>query len=262
MPRDRAWLRRTVALHPATISLLLSAPVAAQMPERWTIDAKSSLAWWQINPHYNHLWATTCPGDPSWQAGEGRSQGYLVNYATRPTTTDAGTKDTRIPLFPRKAVNPVCTEAVHGDIVVRDRTNWGGVQGSISVAAEQLVTGLGFRDLYTRRAVLQTSDYPEIGFRIDSVAILQRGDTIRGAAFGLFQLHGVSRQVAAPFKAWQDAGAMRVQTRWMFPARDLTHVYKLSKIALEMGVVAGRWEEVHMGADLILRPPSRPQSDR
>jgi len=52
----------------SALLLLAAAPLAAQT--RWVIDRKTSLAWWQMDPHYEHLWATTCPADPSWQPGE------------------------------------------------------------------------------------------------------------------------------------------------------------------------------------------------
>ena len=35
--------------------------VGAQAQVVWVADPKSSLAWWQVSPHYNQLWATTCP---------------------------------------------------------------------------------------------------------------------------------------------------------------------------------------------------------
>src|SRR5882672_8525183 len=52
--------------------LLLTGPAAAHAQMRWVVDSRSSLAWWQVSPNLNHLWATTCPGDSSWRPGEGR----------------------------------------------------------------------------------------------------------------------------------------------------------------------------------------------
>ena len=74
---------RTLA---AALVAFVTAVAAAPAQTHWTIDPKTSIAWWQMSPHLNHLWATTCPADPSWQPGEGRDEGWQVDYATRPVT--------------------------------------------------------------------------------------------------------------------------------------------------------------------------------
>src|SRR5437762_12834569 len=109
---------------PRIVALLLFAGVGAgNLPAQsrhMTIDTKTSLVWWQIDPHYNHLWATTCPADPSWQPGEGRDEGWQVDYATRPVTRDAGNSDPRVPLFPRRAVHPVCRPILRGEVLASE----------------------------------------------------------------------------------------------------------------------------------------------
>jgi hypothetical protein len=220
---------------------------------RWTVEQKTSLAWWQVDPHYEHLWATTCPADSSWQAGEGRDAGLYVDYSKRPETVAAGRSDIRIPLFPRMALQPNCRQAVTGEVTTPDTERWRGVRGLVRVIADSLFTGLGFRDRFGRRYVLQTNEYPEIVFTIDSLTDVQPGDTIRAIAMGTFELHGVKQATQAPVSAWRERGGLRVKAQFSIPARALIDEFKMSKVALGMGVVMRRWNTVHMGVDLVLR---------
>src|SRR5438132_6545877 len=113
MPRSRS-------LHAAAVLLgLLVVASAASAQTRWVVDSKASLAWWQINPHLHHLWATTCPGEPSWRPGEGRSSGWAINPALPLAETGYGlTDDTiHVPKYPRHRIHQgVCAEAVRGDV--------------------------------------------------------------------------------------------------------------------------------------------------
>ena len=238
---------------PLVVILSLSVAAALGAQTRYTVEHNTSLAWWQVDPHYEHLWATTCPADTSWQAGEGRDAGLYTNYKTRPVTVAADRPDSRIPLFPRHDVKPLCRNAVRGEVTVDDVQRWRGVRGTVSVIADSLFTGLGFRDTYGRRAVLQTSTYPTINFTIDSLTEVQPGDTIRAVAVGTLELHGVQHATRAPVKAWQDPAGFRIRAQFSFPALALTQEFKMSKTALGMGVGLRRWNTVHMGVDLILR---------
>jgi len=237
---------------PIVVALsLITSALSAQA--RWAVEHNTSLAWWQVDPHYEHLWATTCPADTSWQAGEGRDAGLYTNYKTRPVTHAAGTPDARIPLFPRGVVKPLCRNAVRGEITADDAMRGRGVRGIVTVVADSLFTGLGFRDTYGRRAVLETSKYPSITFTIDSLTDVQTGDTLRAIAVGTFELHGVQHATRAPLKAWTDPAGFRVRAQFSVPALSLTQEFKMSKVALGMGVGMRRWNTVHMGVDLILR---------
>jgi hypothetical protein len=232
------------------LSLLASA-LGAQA--RWGVDHQKSLAWWQVDPHYEHLWATTCPADSSWQAGEGRDAGLYTNYATRPVTRAAGTSDTRIPLFPREIVKANCRNAVRGENPAQDTVRWRGVQGTVSVIADSLFTGLSFRDKYGRNVVLETSKYPSITFTIDSLTEVQPGDTMRAIAVGTLELHGVKHATRAPVLAWREPSGFRIRSQFSVPALALTQEFKMSRVALGMGVGMRRWKTVYMGVDLILR---------
>jgi hypothetical protein len=243
----------------ATIALAFSAfsalPAAAQVaPTRLTVEGKTSLAWWQVDPHYEHLWATTCPAEPSWQPGEGRDPGLYTDYGTRPVMVAAGRSDSRVPLFPRYRVRPVCRQAVHGEIVVSDTATLRGVRGVVSVIADSLFTGLEMRDKYARRVVFETSRFPEFVFTIDSLVDVQRGDTIRAIAVGSLAVHGGQVAVRAPVTAVKDPAGLRVRAQFAVPAPTLVNEFMMSKWALSMGVVMKRWKTLHMGVDVILRP--------
>lgn len=223
---------------------------------RWAVDPKTSLAWWQVDPHFNHLWATTCPADHSWQPGEGRDPGQYVDYKTRPRLLDNGGHETRIPLFPRLQVNAVCREAVSGTLLIDDTLHWGGVRGEITLNPDSLFTGLGFRDDFARNLVLNTGDYPRIRFVIDSLINVQPGpgDTLHAVAVGTFSLHGVTTPMQAPVQAWRDPAGFRVRGSFDFDAQDLTHKYGMSKVSLGLGVGTHRWKRVYAGVDVIFRP--------
>jgi hypothetical protein len=226
---------------------------AAEAQVRFEVEPATSLAWWQIDPNYGHLWATTCPDDPSWQAGEGRSPEMRIDVATRKKTTAAGRSDKRIPLYPRAAVHAVCKRAVRGYITAADRSTWRGVRGEIVVAADSLITGLRLRDTYARKTVFETGQYPELRFTIDSLSAVQPGDTTRAVAHGTYEMHGAKRPMKAAVKAWPEAGALRTQAQFQLDASALTKQYNMSPVALGMGVVIGRWDAVHTGVDLILK---------
>jgi hypothetical protein len=237
----------------ALIGAACAPPVLAQS-RKFAVDPKTSLAWWQMDPHYEHLWATTCPADPSWQPGEGRDPGQYTDYATRPVTVPSAHSDARVPLFPRYRVRPICREAVRGEITIRDTTQWTGVTGIVRLIAESLYTGLEMRDKYERRAVLETSRYPEITFKIDSLVDVRRGDTIHAMAIGAFTVHGVEKPMRAPVVAWRDPAGLRVRAQFAIPAQDLTEEYMMSRWALMMGVQLKRWKTLNVGVDVILRP--------
>lgn len=220
---------------------------------RWTVERRTSLAWWQVDPHYEHLWATTCPADSSWQAGEGRDAGLYVNYKTRPKTVAAGRSDPRIPLFPRVIVKNNCRQAIRGEVVVADTERWRGVRGVVRVLADSLFTGFGLRDRFGRQVVLETDEYPEVTFTIDSLSDVQAGDTIRAVAVGTLELHGVKQATRAPLTAWREGGGLRVKAQFFVPALALTNHFKMSLVALGMGVGMRRWKTVHMGVDLLLQ---------
>jgi hypothetical protein len=235
------------------VCLLAVGPVGAQQGvTAYTVDAKSSLAWWQVNPHLKHLWATTCPLDPSWLPGEGRSPGQGVSERMLDLPPD----DTiHIPLLARAQARPVCTEAVHGQLMAPDTQTWKGAQGRIVVDAAALVTGEKERDAFERNRVLETDRYPEIVFTIDRVVGLRHigGDSVTAIAVGSLQLHGTTTPLTVPIVAWREPGVLRVRGRWFMTADELWSDYGMSKQAMALGVGMGIWKQLWMGIDLVMR---------
>ena len=235
--------------------LVLACSTAARAQTRWTVDSKASLAWWQMSPNLGHLWATTCPGDSSWRPGEGRSSGWYINPKLKmPYTGDASVDDTvHVPLFPRIRVYQNCGEVVRGEVVAPDTVHWRGMLGSILVKGEAFVTGESMRDLMMHQ-VMQTSQFPDIVFSLDSLTNLhRRGDTLTGSAVGILTFRDQKYPVVAVVKSYADAGGMRVTGKWRFPATDLKVMApKLHYMGL--GVNTNIWHDFFMGFDIVFVP--------
>jgi polyisoprenoid-binding protein YceI len=246
-------------LSPITIGLVavsfVTLAASARAQTRWTVDAKSSLAWWQMSPHMNHLWATTCPAEPSWRPGE---HGSASMFSTR-WLRSPGTPDTvNVPLYPRYAARDVCIEAVTGAVTAADPVRWRGVRGEITLKAEHLGTGEPQRDKYTREAILEVKQYPEIRFVIDSLASVTRtADTASGLAWGVLHLRGASRPMTAAVRMWPESGGLRVLGKLRVPATAITEDFGVSTFALGLGVGVRIWKDLFMGVDLLMRQEER-----
>lgn len=242
-----------LTLRAGTLAALLAAAGSeAAAQTRWTVAAKSSLAWWQMNPHMNHLWSTTCPQEPSWRPGVERStawmMGRLMGAPTKPDTTN-------VPRYPRPSARDVCAEAVRGEVITPDTITWTGVRGEIVVKADLLVTGQDQRDQYLREAILETQRHPEIRFAIDSVVNVTRvADTLTGSAVGVLSLHGADRPVTAVLRYWPEGGGLRVLGRIRMPAIAMVQEYGLSSHALGLGVGVRIWQDLFLGVDLLITP--------
>jgi hypothetical protein len=242
-------------------------PARAQLG-KWSVDQKTSLAWWQVVPHFYHLFGTTCPQDPSWIPGDARDGGSPWQFDAR--SIDLSRKEiwdtARVPLFPRGRVRAVCSEAVVGEFDVPDTVTWRGIHGSIVIQAKALASGQAMRDKFMEGMILESDQYPEIKFNLDSVVDVSRtakGDTLRGRAFGTFTAHGVNKPLAGRFMVWRDAavpGTIRVSSKFHFPAGDLVSDFHMSKWSLGLGVQSGIWRDLWEGVDLILKPTTTTSS--
>ena len=219
---------------------------------RWMIDPERSLAWWQVDPNYGHLWATTCPNEPSWQAGEGRSSGY--QYKKDPKVSQSEWHSKRIPMWPRDSVRPVCRQAVRGEVAATESRTWRGARGTVRVIGDSLTMGSNMRDKFMHGSILNTNTYPEVAFTLDSIIEVVPGDTVRGVAMGTLHIHGQEEQVRAPVVVWRDGDGLRAQTSFGVAAANMVEKYNMSRWSLSLGVVLGRWNTLHMGVDLFLRP--------
>lgn len=244
------------------LACLLAAPVAGQAQVRLKINPKASLAWWQIDPNMNHLWATTCPQEPSWRPGEGRSGGWATEEAMQARVGHgfAAISDTiHVPLYPRRRVRFLCTEAVTGELAFSDTVKWRGGHGKIVVKSALITTGEAMRDNYAAEGVFATSNYPELTFVLDSVVNMHRvRDTLKGTAMGTFTFRGIPRQIGADVKAFPEAGGLRVLAKFGMPAKALATDYGVTRRTLGLGVYMGIWKSVFMGVDLLLEPEQPP----
>jgi hypothetical protein len=246
------------------LCLTTGAVAHAQGQDRWIVDSKSSLAWWQVDPHFNHLWATTCPAEPSWQPGEGgRSSGWTVYSRPDPETDKwTGVSDTiHVPLYPRKTVRPLCKEAVQGVLIVPDPISGRGARGEVIVRPDSLVMGEDRRAQYAREMVFETTRYREIRFRLDSIVNVRRhADTLHGTAVGVLFLHGYEKPVSAAVTVYPDseAGGTRVLAKIGAPARPFASDFwpgcNYRGCVFSLGVRTGIWKHFFFGADLLLHP--------
>lgn len=249
-------VRPGVSLLVAFLVCALLLPIANLHAQKtqFTIDTNSSLAWWQMNPHLGHLWATTCPEDPTWQGGSGTTYTEADAKAGKkpPPVAMIMEKENQVPLYPRLAVTPVCTQGVRGEIQVDDKASWRGVKGLIAINAKTLKVALDMRNRFTQN-VMEVDRYPEIRFSIVDLADVQPGDTLRANAVGTLYLHGVAQQMKIPIKAWQEAGGIRVTGQTRIDATDLVETYQMSKWKLGLGVGTNIWKHLYMGLDVVLR---------
>ena len=227
--------------------MLWASSLAAQV--RLKIDPKTSLAWWQIAPHMRHLWASTCPDEPSWQPGDIYSIGYVPKLIASET-------DTVVPLYPRFQALPLCRESVHGEIATADTVTWRGTRGLISIQLDSLVSGYNQRDEYARKRILETVSYPEAKFQIDSLVNVQTGDTLHASAVGVLELHGAKKPWSVPIKAWREQAGLRVTGHFDFPPQALVDDYHMSPYPLSLGVGMRVWRKIHLGIDAVLVPVS------
>ena len=244
---------------PALLRCLLVAACAGILPAvalsqtRWVVDPKSSLVWWQMSPHLNHLWGTTCPEERSWRPGENRSPGWRINPRLRlPGQGEASNDDTvNVPLFPRDEVEAVCSPAVKGEVFLPDTVTWRGAHGTVSVLTEGLVSGQAMRDILTHQ-VLQAKSFPDITFKLDSLVSMKREkDALVGTLVGTLSLHGVDEPITATVRMFPDGGGMRVLAKWRMTIEELTHNV-IPKIRMySLGANTNIWHDFFMGADLV-----------
>ena len=243
---------RVFVLAAALLGIL---PNVARAQVVWVAEPKSSLAWWQVSPHYNQLWATTCPNDASWQPGEGHSAGWSMKPALPiPRTGQGSLHDTiQVPYYPRGKVRPVCPEAVQGRVVLPDTATWRGAHGEVTVIADALISGENMRDGFAKK-LMHTSVNPLIKFKIDSLVDMKRhGDSLVGRAMGVLTVNGHDKALSGAVRAKPDAGGTRVFAKLHIPASVLFEDYKISKYLL-MGAGTGIWRDLFMGVDLVMRP--------
>jgi hypothetical protein len=129
------------------------------------------------------------------------------------------------------------------------------------IQADSLIMGEERRMQYARAMVFETTTFPEIRFRLDSlVNVTRQADTLRGTAVGVLFLHGHEKTVSAAVKVYPDseAGGTRVLARIREDARalvsDLWPGCTYRGCIFSLGVRTDIWKRFFFGADLVLRP--------
>jgi hypothetical protein len=212
-----------------------------------------------MSPHLNHLWATTCPADPSWRPGENRSPGWHFSPRLKlPNTGYANVDDTvNVPLYPRDRVHAVCVEAVRGEVFLPDTVSWRGAKGEIAVLSDAIISGEAMRDVLMHQMLLSQS-YPEITFTLDSlVGATTQSDVFRGLAYGILTVATHQKPITASVRAFRDAGGLRVLAKWRFPAWALLDELTPKLRHLGLGASTNLWHDFFMGADLVFRPDTK-----
>ncbi len=247
-------LRRSAC---ALLLCLLAAPATAHAQVRWVVDGKGSLAWWQVDPHMNHLWATTCPSEPTWKVGEGHSTGWTSRAAVEAEGASfANVSDTiHVPRYPRPRIRTLCEEAVRGWVDLPDTVGWRRAHGEIVVKADKIFTGERNRDEYAQNAIFGVHVYPDITFFIDSLVDMRRvGDTLKGTVVGRFKFRGKVHPVNATLESYAAAGGTRVLSKFRLPVMDLIKKYGVTRRSVGLGIGLNIWKTLFVGVDLLMRP--------
>jgi hypothetical protein len=226
---------------------------ASAQQTNYVLDTKRSLVWWQLDPHFGHLWATSCPNDPSWQPGEGHSGRFKIDYKKRPEVKLVNSSAGVFPLFPRDTVRANCRTAVTGSFTTQDATRFSQMKGAVVVQVDSITNGSDARDLMARKMIFSSAKHPEMRFTIDSLTSIQMsGDTINAVAVGIFELRGIQKPTRVAVQGVQEPSGLRVRGLWAMPAKELQQKFDVSKAVLSMGVGAKLWDTLFMGFDLIL----------
>ncbi|HUP90345.1 MAG TPA: YceI family protein [Longimicrobiales bacterium] len=219
----------------------------------YVVDHYRSLVWWQLDPHFGHLWATSCPNDPSWMPGEGHSQGYNTHVKNKPKIRTTKEAAGVYPLFPRDTVRANCKGTVSGTFTTSDAKRFSQLKGMVQVSMDSVINGSDARDLFAHKYIYSAAKYPTTTFTVDSLTNINFvGDTVNAVAVGTWVFRGVESPTRVQVQGVRDPSGLRVRGLWAFPAKDLTQKYGISRTALTMGVGAKLWDTVFMGLDFIL----------
>ena len=245
-------MKRRVMLF-AVLAVVGSWNAAFAQQASFSLDQKRSLVWWQLDPHFGHLWATTCPNDPSWAAGEGNSGRYKSdkkkNERIKVTNVSAGV----FPLFPRDTVRANCRAAVRGSFTTTDVKRFAQMKGTVEFEIDSITNGSDARDLFAKKYIYSSAKYPKVKYTVDSLTNVRvAGDTVNAIAVGTFELRGVQKPMRVQVQGINEPSGLRVRGLFAMPAKEMQERYGVSRAILSMGVGAKLWDTLFMGFDLIL----------
>src|SRR5688572_8271831 len=125
---------------------LLPGAAAAQTPLRtWRVDYAHSRGWYLIEPHYGHLYGSTCRYD--YDEGAPNLKGSVA----APGLHSGG--------HPRKGLSPAgtghpCAKAIIGEVSAVDPQKWEQLRATIIVTLDSLVGPSGMRDHHLKTQIL------------------------------------------------------------------------------------------------------------
>ncbi|HUO15455.1 MAG TPA: YceI family protein [Verrucomicrobiae bacterium] len=94
----------------------------------------------------------------------------------------------------------------------------GQISGEILVDAKSGQTGNGMRDRKMNRDVLESESYPEISFRPDHIdGLVKSFGTSSVSVRGMFNLHGVERQITVPAQLDMENGTWSAAVHFTVP---------------------------------------------
>lgn len=103
------------------------------------------------------------------------------------------------------------TPKVQGTIRLADLERLTGAEACIRIDAASLETGNDTRDGTMRREHLETAKFPTIEFVLTQVEDIHRQlDAWEFTARGMLSLHGVSREILLPVRAWMVGDGLRL----------------------------------------------------
>jgi YceI-like domain len=226
-------------------ALCLTIPVSgvAQTTQRtWKVDTSRSRAWYLIQPHYGHLYASTCRYD--YELGSQNLKG------SSPNGLHSGPD-------PRKGLSPAgtgqsCANAIVGEISAENPNTWTKARASIVVSLDSLVGPSASRDHHLKTQILHTEKQPVAKFVFDSLVKMVPGDTVTAVVAGTMELNGVPKSVLAPAKIWfEPDGSLRVNAEVGLHPRALVNDYKFERRWIGLGWFM--WTTLTFGVDLLLR---------
>jgi hypothetical protein len=212
----------------------LAIPVSglAQNPQRtWKVDPGRSRAWYLIQPHYGHLFASTCRYD--------YDQGSVNLKGSSPNGLHSGP-------------GRLCANAILGEITAENPTTWLKARAAIVVILDSLVGPSPSRDHHLKTQILHTEKQPVAKFVFDSLVKMVPGDTVKAVVAGTVELNGVPKPVLAPATIWFQAdGSLRVNAEVGLHPRAPVNDYQFKRQWIGLGWFM--WNTLTFGVDLLLR---------
>ena len=142
------------------------------------------------------------------------------------------------------------TDSVRGEM--KGGANLAAVTGWVEASVASLRTGNGKRDKDLRKS-MEVEQYPTMRFDLERVAPATSGaaasDTTTVMLHGKLTIHGVTRAVEMPARAWREDAAWRLRTDFPLNVTD----YKVGGLSKLLGVLKMN-ERITVHVDVTFGP--------